>query len=66
MGQIIGYFVSLWNFLISTIKAFSMALDMAVGSVTFLQNFMSYLPTAIASGVIIFLTVYVVRFLLLK
>lgn len=66
MNEIIGYLQSLWDMLVGTVKSLITAVNMVGGSIAFLNLFIGYLPSVVSAGVIIFLAVYVIRFLLLK
>lgn len=66
MSQILGYLQSAWDFLSGIVKALYTAVEFLGGSILFLNNFIGYLPAIVSAGVIIFLAVYLVRFLLLK
>ena len=66
MNTIIQLLQNIWNFISSVASSFFQAIEMLVESVDFLTNFVEYLPTVISSGVMLFLSVYLIRFLLLK
>lgn len=66
MGSIIGFLQSIWDFIVNSIQSLMLAIRMVVGSVQFITSFVAYLPAVISSAVIIFLSVYVIRFLLMK
>lgn len=66
MGTIIGILQGIWDFISSFISSLIQALEMVGLSFDFIATFTTYLPTVIASGVIMFLSVYLIRFLLLK
>lgn len=66
MGTIIGILQSLWSVVVGLFESILTAANMVVVSIDFVSFFVTFLPTVIASGVVIYLAVYIVRFLLLK
>ena len=66
MQTIVEILQSIWNGLLDFFDTLATALSMVNLSTSFIGLFVTYLPTVLSSGVIIFLAVYVVRFLLLK
>lgn len=66
MSQILGYLQSFYDLLSGTVKALGTAVSMLVGSVGFLNLFIGYLPAMVSAGVVIFLAVYLLRFLLAR
>lgn len=66
MGSIIGFLQSIWDMFVNAIQSLYLAIRMVVGSVEFVTTFVTYLPAVIGSAVIIFIAVFVIRFLLLK
>ena len=66
MGTIIGILESLWSVVVGLFESILTAANMVVVSIDFVSFFVTFLPTVIASGVVIYLAVYIVRFLLLK
>lgn len=59
-----GYLEQIFRFLINTIKAFLYALQIIIDAVAFTGSITVYIPAIIASAVIIFLAVYIVKFIL--
>ena len=66
MSDILGYFQYAWDLIVGILKSLVTAVEMVGGSIAFLTSFVGYLPAVVSAGVVIFLAVYVVRFLLLK
>ena len=66
MSEIAGILRSFWDIFVGTLKSLVTAVEMVAGSIGFLGDFIGYLPAIVSAGVIIFLAVYVIRFLLLK
>ena len=66
MGTIIGILQSLWSVVVGLFESILTAANMVVVSIDFISFFVTFLPTVISSGVVIYLAVYIVRFLLLK
>ena len=66
MSEIAGILRSFWDIFVGTLKSLVTAVEMVAGSIGFLGVFIGYLPAIVSAGVIIFLAVYVIRFLLLK
>lgn len=66
MGVVTGILQSIWDIITGIYETLATAANMVELSVDFLAFFVTYLPTVIASGVLIYLAVYVIRFLLLK
>lgn len=61
-----GYLVTLWNMVLNLIESLLMAVGMVASSVGFVTQLVAYVPPILASGIIIFIAVFVVRFLLMK
>ena len=61
-----GYLVTAWNAIVNLIESLLMAVSMVGSSLGFVAGLVLYVPPILASGIIIFIAVYVVRFLLLK
>lgn len=66
MNEIVEILKSTWQGLLDFYDTLSTALSMVNISTEFIALFITYLPTVLSSAVVIFLAVYVVRFLLLK
>ena len=66
MNTIVEILKSTWNGLLDFYDTMATALSMVNISTEFIGLFVTYLPTVLSSAVIIFLAVFVVRFLLLK
>ena len=66
MGSILGFLQSIWDMIVNSIQSLYLAIRMVVGSVEFVITFVTYLPAVIGSAIIIFLSVFVIRFLLMK
>lgn len=65
-STISGYFVTAWNMIVNLVESLLMAVNMVVYSTGFVVAMTYYVPPIIATGLIIFIAVFVVRFLLLK
>lgn len=66
MDTVVSVLQTIGNELSSFFETITTAVSMVGLSVRFIEFFITFLPTVIASGVFIYLAVYVVRFLLLK
>ena len=66
MNTIVEILQSTWNGLQDFFDTMGTALSMVNISTEFIGLFITYLPTVLSSSVVIFLAVYIVRFLLLK
>lgn len=66
MQTIIEILQSTWNGLLDFFDTMATALSMVNISTEFIGLFITYLPTVLSSSVVIFLAVYLIRFLLLK
>lgn len=65
-NTIAGYFETLWNMIVNLIQSLLMAVGMVGSSMYFVTSLVAFIPPLIATGIIIFIAVFVVRFLLMK
>ncbi|MBQ7769340.1 MAG: hypothetical protein IJ403_10750 [Oscillospiraceae bacterium] len=66
MNRIVEILESTWDGIQDFYDTMATALSMVNISTEFIGLFIAYLPTVLASSVVIFLAVYLIRFLLLK
>lgn len=66
MSSIINFIRIIWNAFTGFYESLITVFRMVNLSMGFIEFFTAFLPTVISAGVIIFLAVYVIRFLLLK
>ncbi len=65
-NTITGFFVTGWNMFLSLVESLLMACGMGANSVQVVVSLVAFVPPIIGTGIIIFIAVFVVRFLLLK
>lgn len=65
-NTITGFFVTGWNMFLNLVESLLMACGMVASSVQFVVTLVGFVPPIIATGIIIFLAVFIVRFLLMK
>lgn len=66
MANILGFLNSLWDMIVNALQSVLMAVNMLIHSVGFVGTFIAYIPAVISSAIIIYLAVFVIRFLLFK
>lgn len=64
--SILGFFETVGQFIENLIGSLIMAVIFMTKSVTFALALIQYVPAIIGSAIVIFLAIYIIRFLLLK
>ena len=65
-NEMIGMFREFWNFFESIYEAIRNALLIVDSSLSFVFNTLGYLPSIIGTAVVLAVSIYLIRFLLLK
>lgn len=62
--QILGFIETLWNFVLSFVEALFLAISALISSLSLPLAAINYLPGILAASVALFISVYVVKFLI--
>lgn len=64
--QLLEFCNVIWNVICNAFSTISYAFTMVIGALGFTNSFTTWLPGILGSAVLVFIAIYVIRFLLLK